>query len=329
MDKIGHARILSDYRDGSKDWLEARNLGIGGSDAACVIGLKPYGKTRLDLWAQKRGESDSVFTGNAATEYGSAIEQYIFNRLSFDMELSIKECEYQLAHPDHYFMHANVDGLIVEDGEVTGLVEIKTSASPLNSDEPHEYHYAQIQHYLSVTGLQKCLYAYHVTPMDRELALHLAREVIPDDQVGEYWSAVVQYATLETIMVERDDQYIEKLIGHEEIFWQSVQSGEYPDEILPEGEVNIHDETLSALVEKYAGYYYEEKSYKPPSDVAKNKKILLEEVRKQCNVIVGQGGAKRIHTPAGTITWNARGYWQIKPNKPAKIKPIEDIKVPF
>ena len=38
------------------EWLLERKKGIGGSDAAKILGLSPWG-TALDVWADKVGES--------------------------------------------------------------------------------------------------------------------------------------------------------------------------------------------------------------------------------------------------------------------------------
>ena len=41
-----------------EDWLEERKKGIGGSDAATILGLNPY-KTSIDLWEEKTGRKDA------------------------------------------------------------------------------------------------------------------------------------------------------------------------------------------------------------------------------------------------------------------------------
>lgn len=40
-----------------KEWLEERKKGIGGSDAATILGLNPY-KSNIDLWAEKTGKKE-------------------------------------------------------------------------------------------------------------------------------------------------------------------------------------------------------------------------------------------------------------------------------
>ena len=50
------AAILAKTLDMPRDkWLELRRQGIGGSDAAAIMGLNPW-KTPMDIWLEKTGE---------------------------------------------------------------------------------------------------------------------------------------------------------------------------------------------------------------------------------------------------------------------------------
>jgi predicted phage-related endonuclease len=42
-------------RSRADDWFKARKKGIGGSDAAVVLGISPW-KTPIRLWREKRNE---------------------------------------------------------------------------------------------------------------------------------------------------------------------------------------------------------------------------------------------------------------------------------
>jgi len=42
-----------------EEWLEERKNGIGGSDAATILGLNPY-KTNIDLWEEKTGRKEAI-----------------------------------------------------------------------------------------------------------------------------------------------------------------------------------------------------------------------------------------------------------------------------
>lgn len=49
---------VKDAEDHEK-WLEARALGIGGSDAAVIMGMNPY-KSPYQLWLEKRRAGGSA-----------------------------------------------------------------------------------------------------------------------------------------------------------------------------------------------------------------------------------------------------------------------------
>jgi hypothetical protein len=148
-------------------------------------------------------------------------------------------------------MRCNLDGVIDEDGEITGIVEIKSSSQPLKTDHPHEYHMPQIQHALAVTGLDYCVYAYHVVPMDRELAIDIAQKFVMDYIRHDYWAYLAQVGDLTVMRVERDDAYIERLIEHEAKFWSCVEMDLEPPPLMPEGEIEVRMTVLSGLLDAY------------------------------------------------------------------------------
>ena len=52
---------------------EDRNLYIGGSDVPIILGISPF-KTRYELLLEKAQIEESMFEGNAYTEYGNVME---------------------------------------------------------------------------------------------------------------------------------------------------------------------------------------------------------------------------------------------------------------
>jgi putative phage-type endonuclease len=326
--KIGHAIKLSQYPDHTPEWHQARRAGIGGSEAAVVLGHNPYGKSRYELWEQKTGVYESTFSGNFATRYGSKIESYLLDRLLWDFGYSATECDYQLQHPDHQFMICNLDGVIMDDADVIGIIEIKSSSMHLAGDQPHEYHMPQIQHNLAVTGLPFCIYVYHVTPIDRQHALAISEQFVGGDHHNAYWHYLAQSGDIKVIRVERDDSYIEHLIRHEKEFWHCVQTETVPPKLVPDGEIEIEDAALSELLKLYARALQEVVQYKPPKELEDSKSSIMTAIKQRCDVIAGNAGAKKIHTPDGSITWNARGYWQARPG-PVSSTPDNKNEAPF
>jgi putative phage-type endonuclease len=313
MMKVGNAITLSAHPNHTPEWYAARNSGIGGSEAAVVLGHKPFNKTRLDLWKQKTGADAGAFAGNVATRYGTQIEPYLLDRLLWDFGYSARECDAQLVHKTHQFMRCNLDGIIMDDADVIGIVEIKSSSGTLAGDQPHEYHMPQIQHNLAVTGLPFCIYVFHTVPIEREHALAIPEQFIAPEQHDAYWRYLATAGDIKVIRVERDDDYIAHLIRHEAEFWACVESGTEPPELMPSDEIEVADETLSELLRAYSVAQSKANEYKAPLELEKHRTELSNQIRLRCDVIAGNAGAKKIHTADGSITWNSRGYWQPRP----------------
>lgn len=134
-----------------EEWLESRMAGIGGSDAAAVLGLSRW-KTPLDVYLDKRGESVSA-PDNEAMLWGRALEPVIRQQYAERTGRVVRVPEGILAHPEHPFMLANVDG-VTDDRRV---LEVKTARSGKDwgepgSDEVPQAYLLQVQHYMAVTG---------------------------------------------------------------------------------------------------------------------------------------------------------------------------------
>ena len=57
-------------------WLKERSKGIGGSDAACILGLNPY-KTNVELWKEKTGRAKAQdISQKPCVIYGKKAEEY-------------------------------------------------------------------------------------------------------------------------------------------------------------------------------------------------------------------------------------------------------------
>jgi putative phage-type endonuclease len=130
--------------------IELRKKGIGGSEAAAVLGLSPY-TTPLQVYLQKRGEID--VPQNEAMLWGSLKEPIIRQQYAERTGRVVRTPE-MLFHKQYPFILGNVDG-VTDDGR---LVEIKTARMPdgwgeSGSDEIPQPYFIQVQHYLAVTEL--------------------------------------------------------------------------------------------------------------------------------------------------------------------------------
>lgn len=144
-----------------KEWLEERKKGIGGSDAATILGLNPY-KTNIQLWKEKTRRKDAEdISDKQYVKYGHQAEEYLRDLFKLDFpKYEVSHKEYSIIkHPRYPFLFASLDGQLVdkETGEM-GILEIKTT-NILQSMQKEKWkekipdnYFCQVLHYLNVTG---------------------------------------------------------------------------------------------------------------------------------------------------------------------------------
>ena len=138
--------------DNEDDWHELRAKRIGGSDIGAIIGVNPY-KSIVDVYVDKTEGSN--FKGNELTHWGHMLEGTILKEFSNrHKELIVYEVPYSVIND---FLIANLDGALKdkETGDY-GVLEIKTTSlwnkKDWEDDVIPQYYYAQVQHYLMLTG---------------------------------------------------------------------------------------------------------------------------------------------------------------------------------
>jgi len=95
---------------GSKEWLEERRSGIGGSDAAAVLGISRYASP-MKVYLEKTGELEP-FAGNEYTEWGNILEPVIREQFQQRTGFVVEENLELLRSEKHPFMVAHLDGII-------------------------------------------------------------------------------------------------------------------------------------------------------------------------------------------------------------------------
>lgn len=140
-------------------WLKNRKKYIGGSDAACILGLNPY-KSNLDLYREKIGlVAPPDLSDNEAVKYGTKAEAHIRALFALDhQEYTVEYVENNSWHNSKYpFAAASLDGTLTDESGRKGILEIKTAiisnkahAELWNNRIPDNY-YCQILHYFMVT----------------------------------------------------------------------------------------------------------------------------------------------------------------------------------
>lgn len=201
-------------------FLKERMAGIGGSDAAAVLGLSSRG-TALDVYLEKRAEKPHDDTMDNAQLFGILLEPVlrdVYNQRH--PGALVQKPEHMLRHPKHGFIVGNPDGLAA--GAKRGW-EGKTARTdrgwgePGSDQIPQEY-LIQCQHYMVLTLLP----VWDVSVL------------IGGQDYREY-------------EVPADRELHEMLVDAEADFWQRVQRGEPPD---PDWE---SPHTLAAVRRLYRG----------------------------------------------------------------------------
>lgn len=142
----------------TKAQLEERRTGVGGSDAATILGINPF-TTAYELYLDKRGELVNPDADGYLAEsryWGSVLEQPVCDRYAEETGFKIQKANLLIRSKEHPFMIANIDRKVVGEDRRIGF-EAKTAArgdgwGPSGGSEIPPYIMCQVQHYLAVTG---------------------------------------------------------------------------------------------------------------------------------------------------------------------------------
>lgn len=262
----GKARFTDTSAMSKSEWLKLRASGIGGSDAGAIIGLNKY-STPLSVYLAKKDFSN--FEGNAATEWGNILEEPIRQKAREELGIQIETVPGMFTSREHSFMNANIDGLVFVEGakEIKGVIvsglgghEIKTSRSGdgFTTDEVPDSYYAQVQHYMAVTGLP----------------FFILTVFIFSQYTGRHY------------VIPRNDYFIDNLIERERKFWNDfVLAGIMPaptgneNELdlvksLPMAEEIMLGEDAEQLIEEKEAIDSQVKELQNKSDILKEQILL-------------------------------------------------------
>lgn len=127
------------YDSGTREWLEQRQEGVGGSDVGPIIRAKGSYSSRDDIMQSKlqpitdeqvneQAKDNAEFTGPLGR--GNAWEKRIFLQVQKNNpDENITFCKTSWRNNDNQFQTANFDGLMTdENGHPDGIVEIKTAS---------------------------------------------------------------------------------------------------------------------------------------------------------------------------------------------------------
>jgi putative phage-type endonuclease len=183
--------VVVELQQGTRQWLVWRHNGIGASEASAIMGENRF-KSASMLLQEKRGTVILDSFQNAAMALGTQLEPEARNLYIAKTGKNVRPVCVQSTRYD--WLRASLDGLSTNHDAV---VEIKCGASVYRrvsqSGCVPDYYYGQVQHILAVTGLYSL----------------------------DFWCYWPDNSPL-LLSVERDDKYIESLLGKELEFWSLV-----------------------------------------------------------------------------------------------------------
>lgn len=244
------------------EWLKLRSQYIGGSDAAAVVGLNSF-SSPYSLWAEKTGRVPG-FAGNLATEVGTFLEEFVAQKFAQETGKKVRKCNHSFFNSKYPFAIANIDREVI--GEDAGL-EIKTTDSLnlkkfKNGEYPANY-YAQMVHYLAVTGKQRW-----------------------------YLAVLIGNKEFKRFTLERDEAEIEALMGAEENFWEYVKNNTPP----PIDGTRASSEALGAVYADHNGFTVDITAFDPDLERYQALKERAKELQTEADEI-----ANRVKLFIGTM----------------------------
>jgi len=198
---------LIDKREISEEqWKEFRRAGIGGSDAAAILGLNPYASPLSVYYDKVNGNYQEK---SLPMEIGIILEPFLRQQFQNWMEykeghdIQVQETPFMLASDEHPFMIANLDGQFEHPELGTCGLELKTTGEfnrPAWEDKKvPDNCYIQVQHYMAVTGLKQF-----------------------------YVAVLVGNKLFHCTLVNRDEEVIDVIKEHLYNFWQNHILKEIP-----------------------------------------------------------------------------------------------------
>lgn len=153
-----------------------RDLYIGGSDIAAIMGLSPF-KTRWQLLLEKAGLKESDFTGNRYTEYGKIIEPQI--RAHINRNRKNKFEPNRVIDGDERY---HSDGF----NNVDCVIEIKSTSDIYETVDEYKLYLVQLVKGMEKNKVKKGILAVYSRPEDFDPDFDPERLQIFNITMGQY-----------------------------------------------------------------------------------------------------------------------------------------------
>lgn len=280
----------------SDSWHERRRTGIGGSDAAAILGISPW-SSALQVYLEKRGEeTPDESDASERMVWGQRLERTVLAGYQEDTGIAVRAGGFRRSKT-HPWAIGNLDGIArdrIVEVKVTDHMGAKWDDGP-QGIPPH--YYAQVQHYLMVASLTLA----DVAVLERGNRLHVRP-------------------------IEWDQAFCEEMMQEEETLWQRVLDGDPPP---PDGSASARQALRSIYPQAaplseadatpltqgkmtaYLVYRQEQKAIQQRMDV------LANEIRAEMGEaerLIGNGAEAVWKETAGRTDWKALARSYAPPN---------------
>lgn len=235
-----------------EQWLNERRKGIGGSDAAAIMGANPYSSPLL-VYLDKLGLAPEKKITEAMRQ-GTDLEDYVARRFAESTGKKVRNCNKIYVSEAVPWMIANIDRSIT--GEEAGL-ECKTT-SPYNKHDfsggevPVTYQW-QCQHYMAVTGYARW-----------------------------YLAVLVLGTGFYVYQIDRDETLIKALVERETAFWNENVLKRIPP--LPIGQAS-DDEALATMYPESAEEVADLTGARESLDLLTMYNAQIDEITQKCDAL--------------------------------------------
>ena len=206
-----------------KAWEKERSKGIGGSDAAAVVGQNKY-MTNIELWRIKTGKEEAEnISKKQCVIYGHKAEKPMIELFKLDYpEFEVTRNPYTvLVNEEYEWLRGTLDGeLYHKESKTCGIFEIKTTTC-YNSEQfmrwngqiPNNY-YVQLLHYFLI---------------DECFKFAILKVLINFIDGYKMKAASIRHYLVKREEVEEDLEY---LFNAEKDFWRCVESDKEPKDLM-------------------------------------------------------------------------------------------------
>lgn len=197
MRKYLDANIICDTKSMSKEkWLKKRKEGIGGSDAASVLGLNPY-KSSMSVYMGIKNDLVIDEEINYKMDLGNKLEDFVANEFTLKTGKKVRNVNGILKNDKYPFALANIDRAVVGEKAFLECKVTNSYSKKLWQKEVPIYCQVQCYHYMAVTGATHCYIAALIG--NEELVIH---------------------------KLDRNEELIDEIMNLEKMFWDKCILGE-------------------------------------------------------------------------------------------------------